>query len=178
MSKTTLVMLIVLGLLVVFGLSFFFWTMGIKRTENVLAKRYSAQENVVETTLDKMRKTLINQFKVKESFANDFIKVVAAQAEGRKGGSLVKLNAEAANKLGITPEIYMTMMNSISGEMDNFKRSQDTFTDIWREHETWCTDPYHAWLIGNRVKPRPEMISSEVAKEAMQTKKLGDGLLE
>ena len=122
----------------------------------------------------------MNEFKVQRNFADDFIKVVASQASGRTGGVLFKSNTEASNMLGITPELYAKMMNAIEGKLAEFQRSQDVLTDRWREHKTYCQDPYHniLWIsLENKVKPRPEMITSDVSKKAMETKRLDDNAL-
>jgi len=180
MSKGLIVGISVAALILLFFVSFWFYGMGVKREYVGLKNRYEAQFNEVETTLDNMIKTIKNQASVKDSFAKDFISVVMAQAEGRKGGSLLKMQNESANMLGITPELYTKLANSIAGELDQFKRSQDTLTDVWRQYNTFCEDPWHNILwIGyeDKVKDKPEMISGGKAKEAIETKKLDDDLL-
>ena len=181
MSKGMIITISAGVLLIIFIIWAFFWTMGVNKQEIVLKNKLEAQVNLVETTLDTMVKKIKNQYKVKEDFAKDFIAVVMAQTEGRKGGSLIKASTEAANTLGITSELYQQMMNTVAGELDSFKRSQDIMTDVWLQHKNWCEDPYHniLWLsLADKVKPRPEMISGGKAKDAMETKNLDDNLLE
>jgi len=180
MNKSVIITLSVVGLIVLFFISFWFYGMGVKRDYVGLKNRYEAQFNEVETTLDNMIKTIKNQAKVKDDFAKDFIAVVMAQAEGRKGGSLLKMQNESANMLGITPELYTKLANSIAGELDQFKRSQDTLTDVWRQYNTFCEDPWHniLWLsYEGKIKDKPEMISGAKAKKAVETKELEDDLL-
>lgn len=46
--------------------------------------------------------------------------------------------------------------------------------------DEYCQDPYHniLWVsLENKVKPRPEMITSDVSKKAMETKRLNDNVL-
>lgn len=77
----------------VFGIIFLFFVIcistyfSIVNTEVSLRKQYEAQQNVVETTMDKMRKAIMNENKVTKDWADKFIQSVVAQSEGRKGGS-------------------------------------------------------------------------------------------
>lgn len=177
MSKGTIVALCSVGailLLVIIGIS---WYFGIINGEVRLANRYDAQFNVRETSLDTMRKTLMNQFKVTQEYADKFIAVVSEQAEGRKGGTLFKSSTESQS-LGLTPDLYKSMLASIEGQLQEFKRAQDTLTDVWREHKTYCETAPNSFFVSGRVKPKPEMVSSEVTKTAIKTGKLDDNVLE
>ncbi len=191
MSKGTLVTLSIVVVLLVGALCFFMWTMGIKRTEVRLRTRFDAQFNVVETSLDNMRKTIMNQHKCTKEWADKFIAVVAEQSEGRPG-SFAKSDSPPAGSgllalggtgyresesLGIPQELYLKLANAIEGKLAEFKRSQDVLTDVWRQHQAHCEDPWHEWLIGDKMQPKPEMITSAVAKEAVETKMLDDDLL-
>ncbi|MFW6121981.1 MAG: hypothetical protein ACOC80_13950 [Petrotogales bacterium] len=177
MSKGTIVGIGVIGVSVIIALSLIAWIMGIYNTEIELSNSYDAQFNTVETTLDTMRKTIMNQYKVNQDYADKFIQVVSQQTEGRKGGALFKSSTEAANKLGMSSELYTKMINSIEGQMASFKRSQDTLTDVWRSHKTFCQRIPNSWFIGGRVKEKPEMISSTISKKVVETKELDDNLL-
>lgn len=166
----------IIASVVVFCVVVLIWIMNIFNTEISLDNRYDAQFNVVETQMDNMRKTLMNQHSVTESFAEDFIKVASVQSDGRKGGGLLKFSTESQS-LGITPELYATMLASIQGELDDFTRQQNTLTDIWREHTTYCEQFPNRFLIGGEVNPKPEMITSTISKDAMKTGELNDNLL-
>ena len=91
-------------------------------------------------------------------------------------GTSLQIGRES-EALGIPQELYLKLANSIEGKLAEFKRSQDVQTDIWREHKTFCQNVYHSWLIGSKIKPKPEMISSDLTKEAILTKKVSDNLL-
>lgn len=173
----------------VFGIIFLFFVIcistyfSIVNTEVSLRKQYEAQQNVVETTMDKMRKAIMNENKVTKDWADKFIQSVVAQSEGRKGGSggsfvSAKVVTET-NKLGIDSTMYMKLANTIEGNLSEYKNAQDRLTDIWREHNTYCLKMPNKLFVGdyvNQVK-KPEMISSATVKEAIQTKKLDDNLL-
>lgn len=163
----------------VFVVAVAIWVMGIFNGEVQLRTKFEAQQNLVESTMDTMRKTLMNQYQVSKDFADTFVKCVVAQSEGRKGGGLFKMVTEASGNVnqGFTPELASKMMNSIEGKMAEFKRAQDVYTDVWREHKTFCSTMPNALLVGAKVMPKPVVISSEVSKEAMKTGKLNDDVL-
>lgn len=181
----------ILGLIMVIGI----WIAGVFNGEIALANRYDAQANVVETALDTMRKTIMNQHNCTKEWADKFISVVTLQASGRGGNKVVLPDGNAvagvaavgagtslqigreSESLGIPQELYLKLANSIEGKLSEFKRAQDVQTDVWREHKTYCQNVYRSWLVGSRIKPKPEMISSEITKDAILTKKLKDDLL-
>lgn len=173
------IVLIIVGCLVLFGgCSVIGTVINIKNTNVELSMRYEAQKKMVETTLDKMRKDLVNQYQVSNEFAETFIKVAAANAEGRKGGSMFKMVTEASGAAqGFTPEISAKMMNTISGNLAEYKRSQDTFVDIWREQNAYCKIFPNSILLAGQEKPEPKIISSAAVKTAIETGQMDDKLL-
>jgi len=179
MSKGTLVGIGLAIVAVVYVVCIMFWTMGVENTEINMSTVLEGQNNVVETSMDNMINTVVNQFKVNKQFAKDFIAVAAAQSSGRKGGLLFKSSTEAANKLGIPETTYLKMMNSIEGKLAEFKSSQDILTSKWEEHKKWCLNKFHnspffalgmGPSLASKVQKKPKMISSESVKGAMETK--------
>jgi hypothetical protein len=182
-------------LTVVMGLGYVFWKMDITKGEIGLSTRYEAQFNVVESGLFKMRASIKNIHACNDEWADKFIKVVAMQASGR-GGNRVQLPEGSAGvavavtaptlqigreseALGIPQELYMKLSNAIEGQLADFTRQQDVLTDVWREHTAYCKDPYHNWLGLNlieKVRPKPEMITSQDTKDAVATKKMDEKL--
>jgi hypothetical protein len=194
MKKGTLVAIAVaISVVLAFGCTTF-WKMGVAKGEIGLANRYDAQFNVVETTLDTMRKTIMNQHKCTTEWADKFIAVVSEQGSGRPGAFAKAGNAPAGSglmalggtgykeseSLGIPDKLYEKLSNSIDGKLAEFKRSQDVLTDVWRAHKTYCEDPFHNWIglaLASKVKEKPVMISSSVTKKAIETKVLDDELM-
>lgn len=183
MKNKTIVAWSSLVIFVVLVFSIVVWIFSIINTEISLRYQYEATQNQVETTLDKMRKLIMNEYKVTKDFADAFIQVVQAQSEGRKGGSggamvSAKVNRES-EKLGITSDMYIRMNNTISGILSEYKNAQDKLTDIWREHNSFCSKMPNALIVGSKVVlvKKPEMISSDTVKRAIETKKLDDKLL-
>jgi hypothetical protein len=198
----SLVSLLVIG--AVIGLGIMMWKMDVNKGEIGLETRYEGQFNVVETSLFKMRAAIKNVYKCTDEWADKFIKVVAMQAQGRSGvvaggggvesGGVTKANSAAvaaavggigvnvsreSEALGIPSDLYMKLANAIEGQLSDFTRQQDILTDVWREHTAYCKDPYHNWLgldLASKVKPKPEMITSQDTKDAVQTKKMDEKL--
>jgi len=200
MSKGSIVSLGIVGVIVLLLICIISWFIGVKNGEITLANRYEAQFNVVETTLDTMRKTIMNQTKCTREWAEKFIAVVMAQAAGRSGvvaggaeaGPNAKNAAVAAavgsgglginvsresEALGLTPALYQQLANSIEGKLAEFKRSQDTLTDIWQTHKTFCQKFPASLVVGDKVKPKPRMITSEDTKAAVATGVISDDLM-
>ena len=180
----------------VFGIVFF-WKMDVAKAEIGLATRYEAQFNVVENTLFKMRASIKNIHACTDEWADKFIQVVKMQASGRGGnrvplpegsaGVATAVSASAptlqigreSEALGIPQELYLKLSNAIEGQLADFTRQQDILTDVWREHTAYCKDPYHNWLglaMESKVKPKPEMITSQDTKDAVATKKMDEKL--
>jgi hypothetical protein len=178
MSKKSIIGLSIVGaviLLTIVGIS---WIFSVYNGEVRLRNAYESQFNVREVVMDKMRKTLMAQFKVSKESADMFIESVAAGASGRKGGALFKSNAESAAGLGMPLDVYQSMLASIEGNMSEYMRSQITLTDMWQSHKTYCESVPNSIFVGSRVMPKPEMISSDTVKEAIKTKRLNDNILE
>lgn len=176
MSKKTIVGLSIAGAFLLLVIIFIGWYFSVVNGEVRLANRYDAQFNVVETTLDTMRKTLMNQYKITKESADQVIRAVMAQTEGRKGGSIFKSVTESPVS-GMSLDMYKSMTASIEGQLAAFKRSQDTLTDIWREHRTYCEVAPNSWFVGEEIKPKPEMISSDITKSIISSKQQDDDLL-
>lgn len=190
----------VLAILVAVGfLGWVLWKMDVGKGEIELSARYDAQFNVVETKLFNMRAVIKNIHQCNDEWADKFIKVVALQASGRGGnrallpggneGAVAGVAAASAGTslqigreseaLGIPQELYMKLANAVEGQLADFNRQQDIFTDIWRSHTAYCQNPYHNWLgvaLVGKVKPKPEMITSEETKEAVKSKKMQEEL--
>lgn len=166
---------VVVGISLICAIFIGCWIFSIYNGEIALRTRFEKQENVVESTMDNMRKTLMNQYSVSKEFAETFIKVSATVASGRSGGSLFKSVTESSGNVnqGFTPELANKMMNSIEGKLAEFKRSMDTEVDIWGEHKVYCSTMPNALFVGNKVFPKPQVISSEVSKAAIK-----NGILE
>ena len=189
------VVVAVLVLAVIGVLGYVTWRMGVQKGEIGLATRYEAQFNVVEASLFKMRTSIKNIHNCTDEWADKFLKVVMAQASGR-GGNRVALPEGAAGvavaasaptlqigreseALGIPQELYLKLANTIEGQLADFTRQQDVLTDVWREHTAYCKSPYHNWLgvaLADKVRPKPEMITSQDTKSAVETKRMDEKL--
>jgi hypothetical protein len=162
------------------------YTTNCEQTEIEMATGVKAQVKVVSTAMDTMINIIVNNFKVNKKLAKDIITqsvaVAEAEASGRKGGALFKSSTEstrAAMKLGIPETTYLKMMNTIQGELDDFKSAQNMLTSKWESHQNFVLSPWHNnhmlhFGMGPRLKskllPEPEMITSQAVKDAQKTK--------
>jgi hypothetical protein len=178
MGKFAIIALAIVAAIVIGVISTIGWAISTNNTNVDMSFKYEAQKKLVETSMDKMRKDLCNQYQVNKEFAETYIKVAATQADGRKGGNMFKMVTEASGAVqGFTPEISAKMMNTISGNLAEYKRAQDTFIDIWREQNAFCTKFPNSLIVGGKGKPEPQVISSSAVKEAIKTGTLEDKLL-
>ncbi len=172
----------IIGIVIIVGIMSTFWTFGVINQEVSLRNKYHAQFKIRETTMDNMIKTLKNEYKVTDDFAKNFVLVVQEQSKGRTGGNGSVLSAKAINeseKLGISSDMYRMMANTIEGKLAEYKRSQDTLVDIWREHNTYCSKIPYRWIVGGKIKdcPEPIMITSDTVQDAVKTGTLDDNIL-
>jgi len=198
MSKGTVIGISIVVLIAVMFGGWTLWKMNVVKGEIVLANRYDAQERVVETTMDTMRKAIKNIHTCTDEWADKFIATVSEQVKGRPGkvtsegggstglagmltggGGGIAVTRESES-LGIPDAMYLKLANVIEGKLDELKRSQDTLNDLHQTHKTYCEDPYHNWIgvaLLGKVKEAPVMISSTTTKKAMETKILEDDLM-
>ena len=190
MKKNTVVGLSSVVLLAIVVVSVVFYRMNVVRGEIELSTRFEAQHNVVETSLFRMRSTIMNMHQTTTEWADRFIETVAMQARGRQGnqmavpegaelGGVVAANTgmsmqigRESEALGIPSDLYMQLSNAIEGQIASFIRQQDILTDIWREHTAYCKNPYNNILGLNmlsNVMERPSMITSQETKDAIDS---------
>jgi len=178
-------------------LSVTMWKMGVAKGEISLHNRYDATENTVETALFQMRSIIKNQHKCTDEWADKFIMVVSEQSKGRPGrptGSISEQGATGlaglvaggvavtreSEALGIPQDLYLKLASAIEGQMANFVRQQNIRNDVWREHKTFCEDPFHNMLglsMASKVMPKPQMITSSETKSAMAEGVMNEDLM-
>lgn len=164
MSKQTIVFISA----AVFVLICVLWVFSIFNGEIALRNRLEGQTNAVATTHDTMWKTLSQQYSISEDYRETFIDGLKAVAVGRQGGAIFKSSTEANSQLGLSSEIFTKLMNTIEGKREELKRSQDTLTDIWREHTTYCQSFPNTFFVGGRVTEKPKMITSTRTEDAIE----------
>ena len=184
--RNKMIGVIVIVVCALIGMVYLSWTTSVMNNEVRLSKRYEAQQNVVETSIFKMRSVIKNILNCKDDYADNFIAVVAEQSKGRQtmsdeysnsvgGLSGVNVNARVNNEsasLGIPTEMYMKVSNAIEGQVGEFVASQELLTDVWREHITFCELRQHNWFglnMRSKIKPMPKMITSKETKSAVDT---------
>lgn len=145
------------------------WIMGIYNTEVKLRNVYEAKHKTIETAHDTMWKSVSQKYKISKDYENTFLNGLRAVATGREGGSVFKSNNESSSQLGLSTDVFNQMMATIEGQRAMLKREQDTMVDMYRQHKNHCEVFPNSLLIGNRVLPEPQIISSTRTKDAFET---------
>ena len=187
MGKNTVWLIAVAIFAVALTFGYVSWRMNVQAGFVKIDTRYTAQFNVVETSLFKMRTVIKNKHKCTDEWADNFILVVAEQVKGRPGNSGSKgVGGVAVNvsreseALGLPQELYVQLSNAIEGNIAEFTRAQNVLTDVWVAHTSYCMTPYHNWLgvsLSDKAKPKPEMITSTDTKSAVKTGTVSEDLL-
>lgn len=163
-----------LGIVLLIAVILGFWVMSIYNGEVELRNRYLAQEKVIETTHDNMWKTIKQKYKISDKYENAFKDGLKTLVVGRQGGSLFKSSGEANTQLGLPTDLYKDMMNTIEGKRAEFKRSQDTFGDIWRQHKTYIETTPNSIFVGSKTLEEPKMITSTTTEGVIKSGKDDD----
>jgi hypothetical protein len=169
MSKGLLIGGSIAAILVVTLIGCVLWMVGIFNTEIGLRNRFDAQKKKIETSHDKMWKTISQQYQIKGDYEKTFKDGLFALASGRAGGALFKSNTESNTQLGLSSEMFTKVMNTVEGLRGELQREQNTWVDVWREHKTFCQRIPNNIFVGGRIQPEPVMITSTRTKEAMTT---------
>lgn len=159
---------------VVLALITVFWVFSIFNGEVRLKNTYLAKKKHIETAHDTMWKTISQKYKISEDYRETFISGLKAVAQGREGGSLFKMNTESNSQLGLSTDVFNSMMATIEGQRSILKREQDTLADMWRAHCTFCKIYPNVFIIGDKVMPEPIMITSSKTQNAVETGKDDD----
>ncbi len=163
-----------IGVVVLIAVICGFWVMGIYNGEVELHNRYLAQQKAIETTHDTMWKTIKQKYKINDKYENAFKDGLKTLVVGRQGGSLFKSSGEANTQLGLPTDLYKDMMATIEGKRNEFKRSQDTFADVWRQHKTYIEKMPNSFFVGSRTLTEPKMITSTATEAVIESGKDDD----
>lgn len=149
------------------------YIISIYNAEVTLSQRYEAQISSRTICLDKIHKVLENSYNMTKESADKFIQSVVAATEGRKGGtgSLLSMKSvqESAAGIGMPLDMYTTLLASIEGEFAEFKRSQDTLIDVYREHTTFCSRFPERLFLGGKIKSPPQLIISSATSKSIES---------
>jgi len=154
---------------VVFVISVGMWYMGACNGEVAKRNTFEAKKKHVETGHDTMWKVIAQKYQIKGDYEGTFKDGLKAVSEGRKGGSIFKATTESNQQLGLSTDVYNQMMATIEGQRGALKREQDTLTDMWRNHKTYCETMPRSFFLAGKVLPEPKMISSSRTKQAVET---------
>ena len=167
----TIIIAVLIGLFVSFGLYIFIANMNIDNTEIDLRTSVEAQEKKIENYYDKMWKILKQKAGVTEQYKDSFKEIYVPLIEGRysKGdGSLMKWVTESNPTFD--PSLYKDLMQSIEIERTGFYTEQNVLIDLQREHKNLLRKAPSGWFIDSDILPiEIKIITSALTKDVVAT---------
>jgi len=142
-------------------------------TEVALRNQYKAYALEAEIVIDTMQRTLLNKYKIKKEFVDDFIKIVKMQAISREGGVAVKVVAESS-ALGIPDAVYTKMMEEVSNGAYSLRAIQSEMIEVYYKHQAHCMSFPASFIVGSRstLIDKPSLILSTESKDIIASKEL------
>lgn len=166
MKKSIIIILAVLTLGIIVGSSWVKYS----NQEVSLRNEYDAQKKILETSYDKMWKTLSQKAQVSNEYKEGFNEIYQNMIAGRYqqgDGSLMKWIQESNPTFD--PSLYKDLMASIDSERTGVKFANDRMTDIKREHQDLRLKFPSSLFVGSRQELEDFVISSTKTKKVMET---------
>lgn len=174
MDNDTKTSIIVVSIIFIFAISMC-WTLMVNG-EVKLRNEYNSLSIKANIVMDSMQRTLINEYEVNKDFAKKFVEVANVQALGRsEKGSGASIKAfQESSALGISSEVHMKMMNSVSTNMIAYANIQAKLSDAYYKHQTYCMSFPASLFIGNKATliEKPDIILSKESRNAIASKDL------
>jgi len=129
-------LLITTGVIVVLGIAFFIWAVGISNTEIRLRNKMSGQQEMCQAYYTKLWEILKTKAGVAEEYAGQFKDIQTAIMEGRYSGDKgqMMLWIQEANPQ-FDASLYKDVMNAIEGERNGFFVEQQKLRDMKVQHD-------------------------------------------
>lgn len=135
-----------------------------------LESQFNAVQTDNESQFDNMKKKIISSGKVTKAQADIIEKVIIKHAEARGGsGGMTLVNAVHESVPTVPVETFTNLQNIINGSRDKFTACQSRLLDIKREHDALRGKFPSSLIVGGRPELVAQLITSTVAKEAMET---------
>lgn len=148
------------------------WAVSLNNSAVALEQRIIAQQDVLETRYDTMKKIIFQKAEISEKYAQDFKAIYPEIISGRykdNGNLLFKFVKEANPKYDI--RLLESLMTTVEGQRMKFEQEQKVLIDLVREHRTMCSN--ERWpsrhVVGGRSTPEVSIITSTDAKNAVAT---------
>jgi hypothetical protein len=176
MSKTAIVLSVLLGSVVVAGGMGFMTYIEYSNSEVKLRAQAKAQQKNLENVFDNTWKIISQQAQVAESYKDAFAKIYPDIMQGRygnaRGGSLLSFVTEANPTFEV--KLYDRLQVSIEAQRTNFTNEQTKLIDIKREHDVLRTTIPASWFIGSRPELDIVIVTSTKTDNAFKSGKDDD----
>ena len=161
--------LIILGVILVLGVSFFSWKISVSNTEIKLRNKIETQQEVVEIFYTKLWEILKDQAGVANEYAEQFKEIQLGIMEGRysSGGEMMKWITEANPTFDVS--LYKGLMNSINGERNGFFIEQKKLMDMAKIHRDMLMVFPEALIVGDREQIEIIVLKNTSTKKAFET---------
>jgi hypothetical protein len=165
--------LITLGLVLVLGISFAFWAIGLSNSEIRLRNRGSAQQESCAAYFDKVWKILQQQAQVADQYKDAFKEIYPLLMEGRYSddgqGQQTFMKWVTEHNPEFKTELYEKLMASIEGQREGFFIEQQKLIDIDRQHKNMRMTFPNKIIVGRRADLAIVIIKSLKTDDAYKT---------
>lgn len=132
-----------------------------------LETRFEATHKKVKGTFDNMWRIIEGKAGVSAQYKDDFLEVVRAQTEGRKGGDMMKFIQEVAPNLDAS--LYRDVANAIESQRTGFLNSEVELLSIKQQHDNLRLQIPSSLFVGGRAALKYDVITSARTERAFET---------
>jgi hypothetical protein len=165
--------LVTFGVIVIVGLMFVFWAIGLSNTEKKMFLAGKAAQQNSEVIFDNTWKTIQSEAKVTEQYREGFREIYVEMMEARYSNdgqgqeTLMKWVQESTPTFDVS--LYSKLMNTIEGSRASFTMEQRKLIDIDREHKALRATFPNSLIIGGRPDLDIKLVTSGKTKESFAT---------
>lgn len=166
---------ITLGIVLVLGIGFAIWAVGLSNSEVRLRNRGNAQQEVCSAYFDKMWKILQQKAGVTDQYKDGFKEIYTDLMAGRyandgKGqGQNTFMKWIQESNPTFDASLYKDLMASIEGERNGFLVEQSKLIDIDRQHKDMRMTFPNSLVVGSRADLGIKVIKSFKTDEIYKT---------
>lgn len=168
-----------LGVLLILGVMFAFWAIGVSNAEKTLFQTGKAAQHDNEVVFDNTWKKISTEAAVTEKYKDGFKDIYVGMMNGRYGNdgnagkeTLMKWIQESNPTFDTS--LYTKLMNTIEGSRDEFTMNQKKLIDIDRQHKTMRITFPNSLIIGGRPDLNIQLVTSSKTEAAFKTGKDDD----
>lgn len=166
--------LIGLGVVVLLGVMFAFWAIGISNSEKKLYLTGKAAQQNCEVIFDNMWKTIKTEAGVTDQYKDGFKEIYVAMMNGRyandaNSGKETLMKWIQESNPTFDSGIYVKLMNTIEGTRNGFTMEQKKLIDIDRQHKAMRVTFPNSLIIGGRPDLDIKLVTSAKTEQAYKT---------